>query len=235
MPSDEPKPGIGGEAGGGNEIVVFMVRRETRCGECGEELFGGSFLRVENGKALCLECADLGHLEFLPRGDAALTRRASKHSKLRAVVVQWSRSRKRYERQGVLVEPAALAQAEEECLADAEPRARRQEREAVRRDELDRQYVEAFARAISQQFPGCPAGEARAIAEHACLKHSGRVGRSAAAKELDREAMRLAVVAHIRHVHTDYDEILMREGDRKGARAEVAEKIDELLERWERK
>jgi len=71
--------------------------------ECGEEFFDGTFIRVENGKTLCLACADLGHLEFLARGDPALTRRASKHSPLRAVVVQWSRTRQRYERQGVLV------------------------------------------------------------------------------------------------------------------------------------
>jgi hypothetical protein len=35
------------------------------------------------------------------------------------VVVRWSRARKRYERLGLLVEEAALARAEEECLADA--------------------------------------------------------------------------------------------------------------------
>ena len=78
-----------------NEIVVFMIRRDTQCTECGDELGRGRLLRVENGKALCLECADLDHLEFLPRGDTAVTRRASRYSKLRAVVVEWSRTRKR--------------------------------------------------------------------------------------------------------------------------------------------
>ena len=62
------------------------------------------------------------HLVFLPRGDAALTRRASKYSTLRAVVVRFSRSRERYERQGLLVEEAALTRAEQECLSDAEAR-----------------------------------------------------------------------------------------------------------------
>jgi hypothetical protein len=82
----------------GPEIVVFMVRRDTKCAECGRELFHGSLLRVEAEKALCLDCADLGHLEYLPRGDIAVTRRASKYTRLCAVVVEWSRSRKRYER-----------------------------------------------------------------------------------------------------------------------------------------
>lgn len=70
----------------------------------------------------CLHCADLGHLEFLPAGDAALTRRAKRASRLSAVVVQWSSSRKRYERRGILVELEAFGQAEAECLADAEGR-----------------------------------------------------------------------------------------------------------------
>ena len=73
------------------EIVVFSVVRETQCTECGTDLLKGGLLRLEGEKALCTGCADLGHLEFLPSGDAALTRRASKYSTLRAVVVRWSR------------------------------------------------------------------------------------------------------------------------------------------------
>jgi hypothetical protein len=48
-----------------NEIVVFMVRRETKCAECGRELCDGNLLRMEDNHPLCLDCADLGHLEFL--------------------------------------------------------------------------------------------------------------------------------------------------------------------------
>jgi hypothetical protein len=62
----------------------------------------------------------LDHLIFLPSGNAALTRRAGKYSTLSAVVLQWSRARKRYERQGLLVEEAALQRAQKECLADDE-------------------------------------------------------------------------------------------------------------------
>jgi len=64
------------------EILVFIVRRDTKCSECGEELWSGSFLYLEKDKALCLSCADLEHLEYLPSGDAALTRRSTKHSKI---------------------------------------------------------------------------------------------------------------------------------------------------------
>ena len=203
------------------EIVVFSVVRETQCTECGTDLLKGGLLRLEGEKALCTGCADLGHLEFLPSGDAALTRRASKYSTLRAVVVRWSRARKRYERQGILVEPEALVRAEQESSADAEVRAKRQARAAERRELLDQEFVSAFAAAIRQQFPRCPAKEANEIAEHACRKYSGRVGRTAAAKEFNPEPIRLAVIAHIRHVHTDYDELLMQYADRHEARQRI--------------
>ncbi len=214
------------------EIVVFFVRQDTRCAECGTELGSGSFLRLEKERALCLDCADLGHLEYLPRGNPAVTRRATKRSKLRAVVVQWSRSRKRYERQGILAEAEAIQRAEEESEADAGERARRASLRAVQIDAQDREHIAAFAQAVRDRFPGCPAGEERSIAEHACRKHSGRIGRTAAAKLLDEDAIRLAVAAHIRHHHTGYDDLLMEDGDRASARDEVAGEVDEVLARW---
>lgn len=41
------------------ELVVFSTLRDSKCSECGEELFRGSFLTLENGAPLCLPCADL--------------------------------------------------------------------------------------------------------------------------------------------------------------------------------
>lgn len=216
-----------------NDIVVFMVRRETKCAECGKELFVGNMLRLENDRTLCLDCADLGHLEFLAAGNTALTRRATKHSPLRAVVVQWARARKRYERQGILVTGESIDRAEAECLADEEQRARQRERAAIRRAGEDLQYESAVARKLQELFPGCPLTETARIAAWTCRKHSGRVGRSAAAKEFDPQALRLAVIAHIRHEHTRYDESLMKYGDRQLARSEVRQKIEAVLGRWE--
>jgi len=63
-----------------DEIVVFKIVRDSACAECGEELWKGRLLRMDSGRPLCLSCADLDHLVFLPRGDAALTRRASRYS-----------------------------------------------------------------------------------------------------------------------------------------------------------
>jgi hypothetical protein len=92
--------------------------------------------------------------------------------------------------------------------------------------------VAAFALAILKEYPGCPPAEAEQIAQHACKKHSGRVGRSAMAKEFEPKAIRLAVAAHIRHAHTRYDELLMELGDRDAARREVFSKVEELLDIW---
>jgi hypothetical protein len=214
------------------EIVVFMTRSEPKCDFCGEDLGRGAWIRKVDEKAQCLECADLDHLVFLPRGDAALTRRAGKHSRLKAVVVQWAWARKRYERQGVLIEEEALERAEDECDADAEERERRRRMAAIRRAELDRVYVAEFALYIAARYPGCPRDEARRIAEHACRKHSGRVGRSAAAKTFDPETIDLAVAARVRHAHTRYDDLLADGWFRNEARREVRGEIRAVLANW---
>jgi hypothetical protein len=218
----------------GNEALkVFISNRDSTCGECGEHLGSKAWITLAGEKgALCLACADLEHLLFLPAGDVALTRRARKHSTLSAVVLQWSRARKQYERQGLLVEAQALEQAEEECLADSEVRALRQEREATRRAAFDRQYVDQFAARVRELFPACPTGRERDIAEHACLKYSGRVGRSTSAKALDEAAVRLAVMAHVRHRETPYDELLARRYDRWEARDAVEEAVRRVLQKW---
>ena len=216
------------------DLVVFEILRDSTCAECGEELGKGRWLRLEGERPLCLSCADLAHLVFLPSGDAALTRRAGRYSSLKAVVVRFSRARNRYERQGVLVEENALAQAEQECLADADARARMRERRAERDAQLDAHYRDEFARHVRALYPSCPEPESVAIAEHACRKYSGRVGRTADAKRFDAEAITLAVNAHIRHVHTDYDRLLGAGWDRHEARAHVRSTIDHVVANWSR-
>ena len=191
------------------EILVFIVRRDTKCSECCEELWSGSFLYLEKDKALCLCCADLDQLEYLASGDPALTRRSTKRSKIHAKVLKWSHTRKRYGRQGILAEPKAIEQAMEECSADAHIRELRRQREAIKREKKDQKFIEDYANHVRKRFPDCPTREEFKIAEHACQKYSGRVGRSAASKEFDPQAITLAVQAHVRHEYTNYDELLM--------------------------
>lgn len=226
--------GVTGQSKGApaEDVVVFSIVNLSVCSECRAELSKGDFLRMEKEKPLCLDCADLGHLVYLPRGDTALTRRSRKYSALSAVVVRFSRSRRRYERQGVLVEPAALERAEQECLSDEERRRTARARAALLRERVDTQYVAEFAERIRSMYPACPADEAEAIAKHACEKYSGRVGRSAAAKRFDDDAIELAVKAHVRHAHTEYDRLLGRGWDRADARSAVAAAVARTMERW---
>lgn len=217
----------------GNELKVFISSRDSKCDECGTDLGRHAWITLrENKGALCLSCADLDHLVFLPSGDPALTRRARKHSGLSAVVLKWSSARKRYERQGLLVENKAVDRAEQECAADADVRAARLAQSAIRLAELDQEYISQFAARVRTLFPHCPAGREREIAEHACRKYSGRVGRSAAAKALDENAVRLAVAAHIRHTESDYDTLLLEGHERYDARQEVRDRVSEVLKEW---
>jgi hypothetical protein len=182
---------------------------------------------------MCLACAELDHLVFLPSGDAALTRRARRHSGLSAVVVRFSRSRGRYERQGVLVEQPALEQAEAECLADEPARARRRERDALKRASEDLELQTELAAAITSLYPGCPSQRAQAIARHAAIRGSGRVGRSAAGRALQHQALQLAVAASVRHQDTPYDALLMSGIDRTEARERVRDTVNSVLAAWQ--
>ncbi len=216
------------------DIKVFISSRDSICDECGVDLGRKAWITLTREKgALCLSCADLDHLLFLSSGDAALTRRSKKYSNLWAVVLKWSKARKRYERQGLLVEEDALDLAEKECLADSEYRKRRNERAALRRAEIDLEYIKAFAEKIRDFYPGCPKSREQKIAEFACRKNSGRIGRTSAAKEFSKEAVKLAVVAHIRHTETDYDVLMSKGFDRRDARLQVQEKVADVLFMWE--
>lgn len=232
LESMSAQQGDTGASSASKSLVVFSILRDSKCGECREEVGKGSLLFSESGRPLCLRCADLDHLVYLRRGDAALTRRARKYSTLSAVVVRFRRSRDRYERQGILVEEAALHRAEEECLRDADKRAAQREREDVRRAEQDRELAVRMAGAILELFPSCPPAEARAIAAHTAVRGSGRVGRTAAGRALEQDALTAAVIAAIRHNHTRYDELLMSGYSRIDARDAVRDVVDGVLDQW---
>jgi hypothetical protein len=90
-------------------VVIQPLNTEWTCHRCGGS---GGLLVMENPGPACLRCVGLDDLEFLPAGDALRTRRIKAKSARSAVVVRFSRSRRRYERQGLLVEPQALTDAE---------------------------------------------------------------------------------------------------------------------------
>nr|WP_206068578.1 DUF2293 domain-containing protein [Nonomuraea sp. FMUSA5-5] len=213
------------------DLVVVSPLEAWTCASCADT---GPYLIMEDDRPHCLTCADMDHLVFLPSGNAALSRRAKQESGLAAVVVRYNRRRKVYQRMGLLVEEAALAAAEERCLADEEVRLRRRERDRVRRAEQDVEYQAAMAAEIARLFPGCPEPRAREIAEHAGQRGSGRVGRSAAARALDENAITLAVIASIRHLDTGYDSLLMSGVPRMEARDRIRADIERKLGEFRR-
>lgn len=209
--------------------MVISPINAWACHSCGGT---GELLVMEDPGPLCLSCAAMDHLVFLASGDAALTRRARRVSGLSAVVVRFSRARGRYERQGILVEEAALEQAEAECLADEPARARRRERDAERRAGEDLKLQAEMAAAITGLYPGCPPERADAIARHAGTRGSGGVGRSASGRALEQHALELAVTASVRHQDTPYDQLLMSGIDRNDAREQVRATVTGILDAW---
>lgn len=183
------------------------------CSECGGP--GDVLLRCKAGE-LCLGCAGLGHLEFLPAGSAALTRRAVRASRQPVVVLRRNVRFCRFERQGILAEPAAIEAAALASLADADARGR-----------------DDIAGAIHEQFPGCPSDRAEAIALHTAVKLGGRGRRRRMAPpEIGPDAVRSAVTASVLHVDTDYDEVVASGVDPDTARARVADRVDAVLNAW---
>jgi hypothetical protein len=52
----------------GSELVVVMPLKDWACASCGA---GGAFLTMDDAGPLCVTCAELDNLVFLPAGDAA--------------------------------------------------------------------------------------------------------------------------------------------------------------------
>jgi len=100
------------------ELVVYQIIRDSRCSRCGRELGHGNLLLMDGENPLCMCCAGMDDLVFVPSGNAKLTRRVKKYSTYSAVVVRFSRARKRFERQGVLADREALDRAEKECQTE---------------------------------------------------------------------------------------------------------------------
>ena len=97
-------------------VVIYPLNSLWTCHRCGGT---GDLLVMENPGPACLRCVGLDDLEFLPAGNALLTRRAKAKSVRHAVVVRFSKSRGRYERQGLLLEPQALAEVQRNLAQQA--------------------------------------------------------------------------------------------------------------------
>jgi hypothetical protein len=178
---------------------------------------------------------------FLPAGDGALTRAVKTASGEQPLYVVIKRTSKKYPPRAIglwaAVDAIQSARDRLAALRTEEHRAKL----LAQKERRQKRDIEEFSVAIRTRFPGCPLEEAEIIATHACEIGSGRVGRSRTAED----PIRAAVIAHIRHEHTDYDELLdqnaeswMSNEDREEIKREVRElvrpEIDELLCLWQR-
>ena len=214
---------------------VYLTKKETlSCQRCKRPVHKGErfVAEAEDKRGTCFKCSPYTEAVLLEPGDAAMTRRSKKHSSYCGVLYFWNQRRRRYERKGQYVEASAIELARQECEADAEKRAKANAMASVKRAEEDKIYIAAFSKAIRKRYPNCPKGREKAIAEHACEKYSGRVGRTADAKQFDATMIDLAVEAHIRHTETDYDNQFNKGKSKRVIRLEVKLDIHSVLSRW---
>ncbi|PNP60435.1 hypothetical protein THARTR1_00459 [Trichoderma harzianum] len=110
-----------------------------------------------------------------------------------------------------------------------EKETREKRRGAVQR--RDAATEDAFEAATLKLFPKIPEQDLTTILKRTLRKRSGRVGRTGKL-DLDKKAY-LAVQAHARHCHTDYDKLLAQASqDRDAARRSIRDKVSKLLIEW---
>ena len=102
------------------ELTVFQIRHDSRCSQCGMELLRGSLLLMEQDRPLCMSCSGFNGFVYLPAGNPKFSRLVKQWSGRYAVVVEFSRARRRYERQGLLVGKSAFDQARSACTKNGQ-------------------------------------------------------------------------------------------------------------------
>ena len=177
--------------------------------------------------------------EFLPRGDAFITRHAKKGTHW--VLLGKFNKRGGYRPViGLFAPTAAIEAARAAAEATKERRQQARPKATERREKAEAQYRQAFREACLRFLDFSPAhlDLARQIAagatDWACQKFSDRVGRTSLL--MLEEKVALAIRAYIRHRHTGYesnlpdpDDYFADEAYRK-ARAFADEEVDQFLE-----
>lgn len=214
---------------------IYLTKKETlSCQRCKRPVKRGEkfVAESEEHRGTCFSCSPYKNAAFLPPGDAAMTRRSKKLSSFCGVVYSWNQRRKRFERKGQYIEAKAIDLARIACDEDKVARAHKNEKAAVKRLEEDRIYIANFSKAIRARYPQCPKNREYEIAAHACEKYSGRVGRTANAKQFDAEMIDRAVEAHIRHTETNYDDQFNKGKTKRAIRVEVKEVVLNVMRKW---
>lgn len=214
---------------------IFITKKQKlKCSKCGKPVPAGERFVAESEdlRGTCFSCSAFTSYTLLPSGNAAMTRRSKKHSLLCGVLLHWNQKRRRHERKGIYVEAIAIIKAKQECEDDQETRERKNIKAAEKRAVQNKEYILNFGKAIRVLFPKCPPKREFEISAHACEKYSGRVGRTAHAKEFDSNMIELAVIAHIRHVETNYDSRFGKGQGKKEIRADLNGAVRDILNSW---
>ncbi|KAF2865814.1 hypothetical protein BDV95DRAFT_585959 [Massariosphaeria phaeospora] len=97
-------------------------------------------------------------------------------------------------------------------------------------EKRDTALVREAAAELDKQFSDMPNGEREMVLKHGFKKYSGRVGRTGQIP-MQRKVF-YAVIAHIRHRHTDYDTLLKDGMDRDDARRAIQKRLQDMLRKW---
>ena len=82
-----------------------------------------------------------------------------------------------------------------------------------------------IGKSLRRLVPMIPFNEAEEVKQLAGQRHMRTLPASV--------AVWLSLVAHVRHVHTDYDQLLDEGYDRDAARHFVMDEINDMLQRWQ--
>lgn len=159
---------------------------------------------------------------FVPKGDVYMTKNCRKetHSADLTVYVVVNKRRKPI---GLRCPASIVEVVQESNQATAAKRA-----EAVQK--RDAAVEGDFEEALKRLFPNTPKETIPKIVSHALKKRSRRVGRSGTVQLDDK--VKLVVRAHIRHEHTEYEQLLRQGTARERARQQVYSKLNEIARLW---
>ncbi|KAE8555158.1 hypothetical protein EYB25_003706 [Talaromyces marneffei] len=161
---------------------------------------------------------------FVPKGDPYITRHCKSRTKDEDMVVYIVYDAKLRRQLGIRVP----SQIHTEVLESANETAAHRASATLLRDRRDNVKSRALLLAT---FPAIPPQCLEKILQHAFLKGSGRVGRISTRTETEKAT--LAVEAHIRHEHTEYERLMEAEGmEREGARGKVWENVKRIGDQW---
>jgi len=166
----------------------------------------------------------------VPTGNHFLTRTIKKRAD--CVYVRMKKHRKgNFSRAiGIMAPRNIVEDAKQLAQETEEDRLTKREKAAeyrAKQEELHRKHMQAE---ILRLYPNMPPKEAGVIADHAFEVGSGRVGRVSAI-DLNKK-LELAVKAHIRHQHTEYDDMLNDGWEKEDARRQIAGQVEKIHGEW---